>query len=599
MFVRRHKVRVGPREYVYLRLVRSFRTPEGKVRHEYLKTLGREDELKKSGALDQLAASFARLDPPAIGARRDVGPLLLVYHYLRRLGLSDLVDRQIPQRGRAHLTHGEVITALVANRLASPSPLYDVAGWASSAALQELFGIPAMLLNDDRLGRALEALAPVAESVRGACLLTAIERFGVEAGRLHLDTTALKFRGAYERSALVHKGWAADREVTRQVQMLAATNPDGITLYARPHPGERAEVSCIVDAMQQLIRALPRGLLICADSAFGRVANLCAAHRAGLRFVVPLRENTGFRERFERDGGHAALRPVRYLSRRQRDLPRSKRTRYRGMVKPWIVIDDESGEERHFKVAYIWSSEEAASIVAARERAFKKAEDGLRRIESDLNRRAPRHYRTKQSVLARVEKLLVPSIGGLLRVDVSEEAGRPTIRWVRDDKALESRKATDGLYALGTNLPGPLSAERVLTTYKDQNLVEMSHRSAKQTLRVRPVFLHNDDRIEALVSIVGLALLVLGLIETDLRRSLGADPEMEGLLPEGRSARPTGRNVLSIFQGLGLTYTPAGIQLDALAPVQSRIFRQLDVNIPWPVAKSRPRNLARHAGSRS
>ncbi|MDQ3273864.1 MAG: DUF4277 domain-containing protein [Actinomycetota bacterium] len=88
-----------------------------------------------------------------MGTRREVGPLLLVAHYLRRLGLVGLVDDAAPMRGRSLLSHGEVITALVANRLAAPSPLYDVAGWASSAAVAELFAIPAGLLNDDRLGR--------------------------------------------------------------------------------------------------------------------------------------------------------------------------------------------------------------------------------------------------------------------------------------------------------------------------------------------------------------------------------------------------------------------------------------------------------------
>ena len=60
---------------------------------------------------------------------------------------------------------------LVANRLCAPAPLYDIAGWASSAAVAELFGVPAGLLNDDRLGRALDALAPVAEKVRTKLLL--------------------------------------------------------------------------------------------------------------------------------------------------------------------------------------------------------------------------------------------------------------------------------------------------------------------------------------------------------------------------------------------------------------------------------------------
>ncbi len=186
MYVKRHAVVRDGRRYVYLRLVEAYRDESGRVQHRVLRTLGREDELKASGQLEQLAASFARLDPPPAGTRRHVGPLLLVRHYVDRLGLVGLIDDAVPMRGRAMLTHGEVIAALVANRLCGPAPLYDVAGWASSAALAELFGVPAGLLNDDRLGRALEALAPVAERVRGQLALAAASRCGADLSRLHL-----------------------------------------------------------------------------------------------------------------------------------------------------------------------------------------------------------------------------------------------------------------------------------------------------------------------------------------------------------------------------------------------------------------------------
>src|SRR6266542_119643 len=99
-----------------------------------------------------------------------------------------------------------------------PAPLYDVAGWAGAYAVAELLGVPAGLLNDDRLGRALDALAPVVEDVRARTLLATLERFEVEASRLHLDLTAVRFAGAYLDSALVAKGWAADRTVGRQVR---------------------------------------------------------------------------------------------------------------------------------------------------------------------------------------------------------------------------------------------------------------------------------------------------------------------------------------------------------------------------------------------
>src|SRR5262245_19880306 len=185
MYVKRTTVRRGDTSYVYLRLVEAYRE-RGRVRHRVLANLGREDELKASGQLEQLAGSFTRLDPPPWGTRREVGPLLLVRHYLHRLGLVRLVDEAIPQRGRAQLTHGEVVAALIANRLAAPAPLYDIAGWACGAAVHELLGVPGMLLHDDRLGRALEAFAPVAEATRGAAMLAGIQGFGAEAGRLHL-----------------------------------------------------------------------------------------------------------------------------------------------------------------------------------------------------------------------------------------------------------------------------------------------------------------------------------------------------------------------------------------------------------------------------
>ena len=187
-----------------------------------------------------------------------------------------------------------------------------------------------------------------------------------------------------------------------------------------------------------------------------------------------------------------------------------------------------------------------------------------------------------QAALDLAERLLGPATRGLLQVTTGTRAGKPTLRVARDQAAITAAARTDGVYALATNLPGRLSATQVLRLYKDQPLVELRHRDAKQTLRVRPIFLHNDDRITALVSIVGLALVIFGLIQADLRHTLGPDQHLDGLLPEGRAARPTGRNILAAFQGLGLTYTPDGIVLDRLTGTQRRILELLTIPIPWP-----------------
>ena len=588
MYVKRHAVRRGRNRYVYLRLVQAYRDEHGRVRHRVLCTLGREDELKASGQLEQLMASFARLDPPMTGVRREVGPLLLAWHFISELDLIDTVDRALPQRGRQQLSVGEAAAVLICSRLCSPSPLYDIAGWGSTAALQELFGIPPALLNDDRLGRALEILAVYAETLRGTLAARAIERFGIDAGRLHVDLTALRVAGAYEGSALVAKGWAQGQGVQRQVRALQAATADGVSLYVRPEPGNAAEVSLIAQSLERLRELSGPGGLLIVDSACGQPKTLCQIARAGLTFIAPLRVQTGFRERFLADVGHDGLGALRYVSQRERGLPPELRTRYRGALRDWELTDPETGQPHRFRVAYIHSSEEQREVQAARERALTKAEAALERIRNGLG---GRYYKTRKQVDARVARILTGPVENLITVTTGTRKGKPTITWQRDQEAIAAAARIDGIYALATNLPAKrLTAVPVLRTYKGQQIVERRHRDYKQTLKVRPIFLHNDDRIYALTSIIGIALLIFGLIETELRKKLREDEPIPGLLPENRAAKPTGRNVLSTFQGLGLTYTRTGIQLDRLTHTQRRVLDLLQITPPWP--EQQPANLA-------
>ena len=580
MYVKRHAVRRGSKRYVYLRLVQAYRDEHGRVRHRVLKTLGREDELKASGQLEQLMGSFARLDPPMAGVRREVGPLLLAGHFITALDLVGTVDRALPQRGRQQLSVGEAVAALIASRLCSPSPLYDIAGWASGAALQELLGIPAALLNDDRLGRALEILAVYAETLRGTVAARAIERFGIDAGRLHVDLTALRVCGAYEDSALVANGWAQGQGVGRQVRALQAATADGVSLYVRPEPGNAAEVSLIAQSLERLRQLSGPGGLLILDSACGHPKTLCEIARAGLQFIVPLRATTGFRDRFLTGVGDRGLAALRYVSQREQKLPPELRTRYRGALRDWELADPDTGQARRFRVAYIHSSEEHCETAAARERALAKAEQQLQRVQNGLG---GRYYKTRTQVERRVARIITPNIEGLITTTTGTRNAKPTLTWARDHDAIAAAGQTDGIYALATNLPAKrLTAGQILRSYKGQQIVERRHRDYKQTLKVRPIFLHNDDRIYALTSIIGIALLIFGLIETELRKALGDTGLLPGLLPENRAAKPTGRNVLGVFQGLGLTYTRAGIELDRLTHTQRRILELLDITPPWP-----------------
>jgi hypothetical protein len=579
MFVKETKVKRSGREYTYLQLVDGYRDENGKVRHRVVANLGRKDALKDSGQLEALAGSFARLDPPMAGTRRSVGPLLLVEHFLRELAVKDTVDGALPRSARSVLSVGEVVCALIASRLCSPSPLYDIAGWASGAAVHELLEIPPALLNDDRLGRALETFAVYAEDLRSRVAAGAIERFGVAAGRLHVDLTTVGVSGAYEHSALVAKGWASDRRVARQVRTLQACTPDGTVLYSRPDPGNAAELTLVGASLERLLAISGPGLLIVCDSAMGQPKTLREINDAGVRFVVPLRASAGFRERFLKDVGHTALRRVRYVPEREAKLLPDRRTVFKGALRDWEIPATDEHPSLRLRVAYIHSSEEATQVADARERALVKAEDALQRMHNGLG---GRYYKTREQIQRRIGQIIGVNIAGLIDVTVNTPKEKLTVAWQRNHEAIATAASFDGIYALATNLPGRITAGHVLRLYKDQQIVERRHRDLKQTLKVRPIFLHNDDRVYALLSIVGIALLIFGLIEAQTRAVLGPDQQLPGLLPEGRAARPTGRNILAAFQGLGLTYTNTGIQLDPLTDTQQHILDLLGIQPPWP-----------------
>jgi hypothetical protein len=580
LFVKETKVKRGGREYVYLQLVHGERDEQGRVRHKVVANLGRRDKLKASGQLEALAGSFARLDPPMAGTRRDVGALLVVSRMLDELDLAAIVDSAVPARStRSQLSVGEVCQALIASRLCSPSPLYDVAGWASGAAVQELLGIPAALLNDDRLGRALEQFAVYSETIRGTVAAKAIERYGVDVGRLHVDLTTIRVAGAYEDSALVCKGWGAERTIARQVRALQACTPDGVPVYWRPDPGNASELALVGAGLERLaeLTGPEPGLLVC-DSACGNPKTLAQITDAGLRFVVPLRASCGFGEKFTREVGHDALDALDYTPARERRLPADRRTRFSGCVRDWTLTCPDDGRPLPLRVAWIHSSEEGREVAAARERALAKAETALARVQRGLG---GRYYPTRKHVDARVAQIIGPNLTGLLTVRTGTRHAKPTLTFARDHAAIETVAATDGIYALATNHPEALTALDILKLYKDQQIVERRHRDAKQSLKVRPIFLHNDDRIHALISIVGLALLIFGLIESQARARLDGH-QLPGLLPEGRAAIPTGRNILAAFQGLGLTYTHDGIRLDRLTATQRQLLELLAITAPWP-----------------
>ena len=60
------------------------------------------------------------------GMRKMLGSLPIVASYLSRAGIAEIVSATCPVAAQAILSHGDVIAAMIANRLSAPRPLYRV-----------------------------------------------------------------------------------------------------------------------------------------------------------------------------------------------------------------------------------------------------------------------------------------------------------------------------------------------------------------------------------------------------------------------------------------------------------------------------------------
>src|SRR5207249_2698916 len=109
------------------------------------------------------------------------------------------------------------------------------------------------------------------------------------------------------------------------------------------------------------------GLLI-LDSACGHPKTLCEIAHADLQFIVPLRAQTGFRERFLTDVGHGELRALRYVSQREHKLPAQLRTRYRGALRSLTLASARSARPSSSCSASTTGSAAATTRPASRSR---------------------------------------------------------------------------------------------------------------------------------------------------------------------------------------------------------------------------------------
>jgi hypothetical protein len=496
-----------------------------------------------------------------------LGALPVIREYLERLQLRERVDALAPVRAVAHLTNGEVVEALVANRLTAPRPLYDIADWAEAWAVEETFGIRPDDLNDDRLGRCLDDVAAVHDALRGELTVQAMVAFGLETKALRWDLTSVLVTGAYPEQAQapdyaqVRYGYSSGDQ--KQIRYLQVTTDDGaVPIWDEPYDGNTTDVATVIETMHALREhARCQDFVLIGDSKLLSEPNRRALLTAGVGYLAPLARTA------ELDAAFLALQPedlvpLDYVSERERGQPPAERTTYHGAdrtVEVTVPAGPAGAQDYRVRRVFVVSSEERLACQRNRARQRERAEAEILGV---LGRVGSRWYPTPARAAAKVEAILERRhLDGLYRVECSDQPGQPLVSCMLIPAALEQAEALDGYYVLETTrTAADVDAAALLTEWKGQWQIEHRHRDAKGPLRIRPLFVTSNRRIVGLVTILGLALMVFSLIERAARRALAPGEKVPNLLAGHVAARPTGDNLFKALRDITLVT----LQIDGL-----------------------------------
>jgi transposase len=454
---------------------------------------------------------------------RLVGGLLFLYPIVKELEVAEIVNQYSPSE--AEVEQGTVVSVLVLNRLTSPRPLYKIARWMAFTILPLVLGVSARKFNDDRLGRTLDAIEPHLQEIWMEIVIRAFEHYDIDTSVIFYDLTAFVMEGEYKDSELADFGFAHNTPMDkRKVKLSSNATQDGSIVFDWAAVcGQVADTATAEDNMQQLRHVMrrqkwPKGKrrLLVGDRAMlnNRLAIAYDALKKNQVYYL-----AGLEPRAKEH--KKLLNNVSLPELRANYLLGEHGHRYWGVKRPitFIYEDKETGEKQEVThTALIVLSE--ATRRSWRRKRFEQVRELSSRLQKEVQDKLNQPYwRNPETIRKRVQSRLDDSpVGQVIKVKVWGEYGAVQMRWRIDRTALRDLCHSYGRYLLVTDDP-TLSCVEMLQTYKNKDCLDKRFRVSKQVLRVRPIYLHKDERIQALMLVNMIALLVYSLAERRCRRS--------------------------------------------------------------------------------
>jgi transposase len=498
---------------------------------------------------------------------KDLGHLGLVAGMCKELKIAETIDQLLTSTGK-QVSHGTAVCAMILNGLGFVNQrLYLVPEFFRNKPVDRLLGggITAEQLNDDTLGRTLDAIYAYnptelyAQVAAGSCTL-----LGLKPQFAHMDSTSFHVDGQYNSDSppqegviRLTKGYSRDHrpELNQCILNLIVESQASIPMHMSAASGNGDDKtgfrSLVKSHVEQLQNATGFEYLV-ADSALYSEETLKELD-SRVMFISRMPETLSITKGLLQQVEVAAMYPIDDNYRYQEVCGVYGEVRQR-----WIIVYSQKAYKRDLETlnrrALKGSEAEQKAFAKLCHRAFACSEDAMRAWEkfqgtlqytsiADLKVKdrpcyAHRGKPKKGERPKRVEYFLSGSVASCLQ-------------------KRSQMMRTLGLFVLATNEldSDPLPAPQVLEGYKGQAHVEKGFRFLKHPeFLASALFLKTPQRIMALLMIMTLCLMVYAALEYRIRKGL----QEQGLCVPNQvkkpTNRPTARWIFHWFVGIHVLY---------------------------------------------
>ena len=488
----------------------------------------------------------------------------LISGMCKEVQVAKLIDASLPEQSPdKNISFGQLVEAMILNGLGFVGrTLHMYPEYFKARPVERLLGegIKAEHINDDALGRCLDALYDAGVSgIYQTLSASVVELLNLPCEGINLDSTSIHVDGNYEhdddtKAIRLVRGYSRDHrpELNQVVLNLITENKAGIPIYMQAASGninDNEGFKKIVKQHIHSLKAAQNSQYFIGDAALYVAETIRSLDEQGRLFISRAPQK---------------LKQVKELIAQQHTVDFVPLENgysgawldadYGGVKQRWLIVRSEQAKKR--EQHSLDKRMKTASTDAIT--SFKKLSRLRFACETDAEKALAIWVKSHKDIVSLSEQ-------DIIKHAVFTKSGRPKRNQQPDyydfqisgvlcsSMAIRAKHLQEkGLFVLATNdVSGTLTMEKMLNLYKSQQSVEKGFRFLKSPdFLTSSLYLKKPERIEALLMVMTCCLMIYAALEHKIRQELVAQSAYFPSLKYKPCQNPTARWIFFCFQGI-------------------------------------------------